>query len=156
MKWILKIYIKKRWLFHKVFHKGLVKITMKKFFFFYFYWGLFLKSQNWAYLWVISLIRLLIQRYAQFQLFRKGPGNSFSIIFWVYFSRKMFLTLYSIHWPNFIVLLPLLLEILGDMCIAIVSFLGYDLINFVINLTFLIKPFFYMTKNSIGRILSTN
>ena len=32
------------------------------------------------------------------------------------FSRKMLL-LYSINWPNFIVWLPLLLEILGNMCI---------------------------------------
>ena len=31
------------------------------------------------------------------------------------FSRKMFLMLYSINWPNFIVWLPLLLEILGNM-----------------------------------------
>ena len=30
------------------------------------------------------------------------------------FSRKMFLTLYSINWPNFIDWLPLLLEILGN------------------------------------------
>ena len=31
------------------------------------------------------------------------------------FSRKMFLMLYSINWPNFIVWLPLLLEILGNI-----------------------------------------
>ena len=36
------------------------------------------------------------------------------------FSRKMFLMLHSINWPNFIVWLPLLLEILGNMCITIV------------------------------------
>ena len=36
------------------------------------------------------------------------------------FSTKMFLKLYSINWPNFIVWLPLLLEILGNMYIAIV------------------------------------
>ena len=35
------------------------------------------------------------------------------------FSRKIFLKLYSINWPNF-VSLPLLLEILGNMCIVIV------------------------------------
>ena len=35
------------------------------------------------------------------------------------FSRKMFLKLYSISWPNFTVWLPLLLEILGNMCITI-------------------------------------
>ena len=36
------------------------------------------------------------------------------------FSTKMFLMLYSINWPNFIAWLPLLLEILGNMCIDIV------------------------------------
>ena len=36
------------------------------------------------------------------------------------FSKKMFPRLYSIHWPNFIVRLLLLLEILGNMCITIV------------------------------------
>ena len=103
MKWILKIFIKKWWHFHNVSLKELVKITMKKFFFL-FYWGLFLKNQNWACLWVISLIRLLIQRYAQFQLFRKGPGNSFSTIFWVWFFKKnvshvIFYSLAIFHCP---------------------------------------------------------
>ena len=36
------------------------------------------------------------------------------------FSADMFLMLYSINLPNFIVWLPLLLETLGNMCIAIV------------------------------------
>ena len=36
------------------------------------------------------------------------------------FSRKIFLMLHSINWPNFIVWLPLLLDILGNMCITIV------------------------------------
>ena len=35
------------------------------------------------------------------------------------FSRKMVFMLYSINWPNFIVWLPLPLEILGNMCITI-------------------------------------
>ena len=34
------------------------------------------------------------------------------------FSRKMFLIFYSINWPKFIALLPLLLEILENVCIA--------------------------------------
>ena len=34
--------------------------------------------------------------------------------------RKMFLMLYYINWPNFIAWFPLPLEILGNMCIAIV------------------------------------
>ena len=36
------------------------------------------------------------------------------------FSRKMFLMLYSINRPNFIVSLPLLVEILDNVCITIV------------------------------------
>ena len=36
------------------------------------------------------------------------------------FSTKMFLMLYSINRPYLIAWLPLLLEILGNMCIAIV------------------------------------
>ena len=34
-------------------------------------------------------------------------------------SRKMFIKLYSINWLNFIAWLPLLLQILVDICIAI-------------------------------------
>ena len=34
------------------------------------------------------------------------------------------------------------------MCIAIVCFPGCDVINFVADLIFLIKPFFYMMKKS--------
>ena len=44
--------------------------------------------------------------------------------------------------------LPLLLEILGNMCIAIVCFAGSNVISFKINLIFLIELFFYITKKS--------
>ena len=37
------------------------------------------------------------------------------------FSRKAFRLFYSINWPNVIVWLPLLYEIFGNMCSAIVS-----------------------------------
>ena len=37
------------------------------------------------------------------------------------FSTKMFLILYCINCPNFIVWLPLILEILANMCIEIVN-----------------------------------
>ena len=40
---------------------------------------------------------------------------------------------------------------LGDMCVAIICFPGCDVINFEINLIFLTKPFFYMTKKSRQR-----
>ena len=64
------------------------------------------------------------------------------------FSKKIFLMLHSINWPNFIVSLPFLLEILCNMCVAIVCFPGCDVINFEINLIFLIKLFWCMTKKS--------
>ena len=56
------------------------------------------------------------------------------------FPKKIFLMLYSINWPNLFVWLPLLLEILGNMC--------FDNKPFEINLTFQIKTFLYMTKKS--------
>ena len=63
-------------------------------------------------------------------------------------SRKLFLMLYFINWPNFNVWLSLLLEILSNMSIVIVYLPGCDVINFEINLNFLIKLFFYKTKKS--------
>ena len=44
--------------------------------------------------------------------------------------------------------LPLLLEILVNMCIVIVSKQVFDVIHFEINLIFPIKPFSSMTENS--------
>ena len=64
------------------------------------------------------------------------------------FSRKMFLMLHSINWPNFIDWLPLLLKILGNMCITIVYWPGCDVIKFETNLIFLIKQFYNITKKS--------
>ena len=34
------------------------------------------------------------------------------------------------------------------VCIAVLRFPGFDIVNFESNLIFLIQPFFYMTKNS--------
>ena len=50
------------------------------------------------------------------------------------FSRKIFSMLYSTNWLYFIVWLSLLIEILGNMCIVIISFPIYDTINFEIDL----------------------
>ena len=61
------------------------------------------------------------------------------------FARKMFHMLYSINW-NFIAWLPLLLEILVNVCIANVYWSGCDVTDFEVNLIVLIKRFFYMTK----------
>ena len=62
------------------------------------------------------------------------------------FWRKTFLTLYVIKCPNFIAWLPLLLDMLGNICIVMKYFPVYDVINFKIDLIFHIKPFSYMTK----------
>ena len=64
-----------------------------------------------------------------FHFIEKGLGIVFSPHFVYDFSRKMFLMLWFINWPNFIVWLPLLLEILGNICIEIVYFPGCDVIN---------------------------
>ena len=67
------------------------------------------------------------------------------------FWRKIFLLLYSINETSFIVWLALLREILGNIFIAIVCKPGCDVMNFVVNLIFLINCysliFSYMTKN---------
>ena len=55
-----------------------------------------------------------------FDFLEKGQGIVSPPHFVYDFSRKMFLVLDSINWPNFIVWLPLVFEILVKMCIAIV------------------------------------
>ena len=50
--------------------------------------------------------------------------------------------LYFINWPNFIVWLPFIIEILDNMCIAIVCKPDCDVMNFEVNLIFLVEPFF--------------
>ena len=52
------------------------------------------------------------------------------------FSRKNVLLFYSTNWANFIVLLPLLLEVLGNRCSAVLCFAVWDVINFEIKLFF--------------------
>ena len=55
-----------------------------------------------------------------FDFLDKGLGIVSPAHFVYDFSTKMFLMLYSTNWQNFIAWLPLLLEILGNMCIATV------------------------------------
>ena len=55
-----------------------------------------------------------------FDFLDKGLGIASPAHFVYDFSTKMFPMLYSTNWPDLIVCLPLLLEILGNMCIAIV------------------------------------
>ena len=60
--------------------------------------------------------------------------------------RKIFLTLYSINWPNLIVWWLLLFEILGNMCIVIICLPVNDIINSELNRSFLLKPFLFIIK----------
>ena len=55
-----------------------------------------------------------------FDILDEVQGTVSPVLFVYDFSTKMFLVLYSINGPNFIVWLSLLLKILGNMCIAIV------------------------------------
>ena len=78
----------------------------------------------------------------------KFLGIVFPPHFFYDISRKMTLILYSSNWPNFIVWLPLPLEIFSNTCIAIVDQPACGAISFEINLIFLIKPFLLVTKQS--------
>ena len=53
---------------------------------------------------------------------QKGCKNSLIIVRMI-FPEKMFLIIFSINRLNFIVWLPLLLEILANMCITIICYL---------------------------------
>ena len=55
-----------------------------------------------------------------FDFLDKGLGIVSPAHFEYDFSTEMFFMLYSINWPNFSAWLSLLLEILGNICIAIV------------------------------------
>ena len=78
-----------------------------------------------------------------FSKIQKRPGTSLPNGFTGrLLLSKIFLFLYSTNWPNFTAWLPLLREILDNMCIAIICEPGYDGINFKINHIYLIKPFF--------------
>ena len=83
-----------------------------------------------------------------FSFSEKGLGLVSPPHFMYGFSRKMFFMLYSLNWPSFIAWLSLFLKIFGNTCITIVCLPGCDVINFEINLIFLIKPFCYKTKKS--------
>ena len=72
------------------------------------------------------------------------------------FSRKIFLISHSIKWSTFTIWLPLLLEILDNMCIVIICFPVYDVRNFENSLSFLIRACFYMNKKLRTKVLRWN
>ena len=55
-----------------------------------------------------------------------------------------------INWPNSIAWFPLLLEILGNMCIVNICCPVFDVINFEINFSSLIKLFLYLTYKNVN------
>ena len=86
-----------------------------------------------------------------FDFIEKGLGIASVPDFMYNFFKKMFLMLYSVNWPNFIAWLTLLFKILVNMCIAFVCQPGCVVIDFEVNLIFLIKPFSYITKMPIQK-----
>ena len=118
-----------------------------------------MKNWNWAVLWINTVcfycmaswgLSKYIENKLQTTFFhlilsfykkRKRFGTSLFASFSAYFLKKILLLLYYINWPNFIVWLPLLCEILSNMCITIVCKPGCDAMNFEVNLILLIKPF---------------
>ena len=127
-----------------------------------------LKNKNWVYLWINSLkfytvccilcqveghpniVKLSCRplALAHIKLFNKRGLEIVSLPHFLHdFWRKTFILLYSINWPNFIFLLILLRQILGNMCIAVVYLTGCDVINFEINLILQINPFFLYDQN---------
>ena len=68
------------------------------------------------------------------------------------FERKKILVLHFLKLPNFNAPLPLLLEILDNLCLVIICCPVCDVKNFEINLALRIKPFAYIFKTSQEKI----
>ena len=82
--------------------------------------------------------------------FQKRSLELFSLSHFLYdFWRKVFLLLFFIDWPRFIVWLPLLFEISYNIFIVIVCVPACDVINFEIYLSFFIKPFSYIITKKV-------
>ena len=83
----------------------------------------------------------------------QGLGLVSSKDFMYGFSRKMFLVIYSINWPNFIISLSHCLTSSDVRQYEYYNcFPGCYAINLKINLIFLIKPFINVTKKSRQKI----
>ena len=88
-----------------------------------------------------------------FWFFEKAFGTSLSTTFVGDFTRiKCYILYWSNYWSNFIVWLPLLLEISGNICLVFVYYSVCDVVNFEINLSFFVKLFSYMTKKNKTKI----
>ena len=96
-----------------------------------------------------DILRVIVDVSSILIFLKKGLGLVSPPYFVDDFSRKIFLMLCSIDWPNFFVWLPLFLEISDNMCVAIVCYPVCDIINFEIyvsitsqKIKFYIKDFF--------------
>ena len=80
---------------------------------------------------------------------KKRSRNSLPAPFFAWFLKKNIShVIYSINWTNVISWLPLLLEILSNMCIVIICCPVCDVINFGITFHLRTKPLFYITTKS--------
>ena len=77
---------------------------------------------------------------------KRGPELVSQPHFLYDFWRKIFLILYSINWPSFIVLLSLLFKMSGNMFNMIVCVPVCDVISIEIYVSFLIKSISYKSK----------
>ena len=115
----------------------------------------FLDNQDWAYLLISSpkfyclnsmpscMSNCMTTCFCSYKLFWKIKVG-LEIVYLPYFQHdflmKIFLTLCYINWSNFIARFIFhILDILGNMCIVIICFPIDDIINFEINLNFLIN-----------------
>ena len=96
--------------------------------------------------------RILIQRYTQFT-FMKRYGTSFSTNFCMIFQKKYFScsVLLTDHVSRSHSLIAFDSKMLGNLCIVIFCCPICDVTNFEINLSFLIKTFFYILAKKSGQ-----
>ena len=81
-------------------------------------------------------LNLAYNKYKLYKTLDYWSGNSFSTTFCLWFFKKHVSHVIFYYWPNFIVWLPSLLEIMGNMCITILCFPGCGVIDFENNLMF--------------------
>ena len=112
---------------------------------------LFLKNQNWAYLWInteylhslfycMSKLRAIKIYWNQGDHFFLCHAQLFPYFLQDFSKKNIF------HGPTFIVWLRLRLEILCNVCIVIICFLVCDVVKSENKVSFLIKPLPYITK----------
>ena len=116
-------------------------------------WLVYIWRQHWHLMinwpnfigWLPLLLEILGKKCSVLIFLKKYRDNFLYHILCMIFQEKILLMSYQINWHNFIVWLPLLLKILGNLFIVIICFTVEDVTNSEIN--FLIKSFLYVIKN---------